>query len=109
MRCESKLGELIAGITPVQNTSGVVFPDDHSWNWSMTVSSGQYPSLYVVEVTATHPSTTNAGRISYSLRRLVRDPQLEMLAYQKQLESQAASQSSSSSTSSSGSSSGTSK
>lgn len=108
MRSESKMAEVAAGITPMQNTSGT-FPDDSKWNWSMSVSAGQFTSLYVVEVTATHPSTTAMGKISYSLKRLVRDPTLEMLAYEKQLAATQASQSSSSSTSSSGSSSGASK
>jgi len=108
MRSESKIAEVAAGITPMQNASGVAFPDDSAWNWSMSISGGQYPDLYVVEVTATHHSTSNIGKISYSLRRMVRDPQLEMLAYQKQLEATQASQGSSTKSSSS-SSSGTSK
>jgi Tfp pilus assembly protein PilV len=108
MRSESKMAEVAAGIIPLQNTNGT-FPDDAAWNWSTAVSAGQYPDLYVVEVTATHPSTTTVGKMSYSLRRLVRDPQLEMLAYQKQLEATQASQSSSSTTTSSGSSTGTGK
>ena len=101
MRCESKLAELVAGITPLQHASGVAFPDDHSWNWSVDVSAGQYPSLSVVEVTAAHPSTTKAGNVSYTLRRLVRDPQLEMLAYEKQLAAQSTQNSSTSSSSTS--------
>ena len=106
LRCESKLAEIVAGITPLQNSNGVAFPDDQSWHWSVAVSAGQHPSLYLVEVTAAHPSTKTAGNISYSLRRLVRDPQLEMLAYEKQLAAQA---SQSSSTSSSSTSTGASK
>ena len=96
LRCESKLAELVAGITPLQNAGGVAFADDHAWNWSLAISAGQHPSLYVVEVTAAHPSTATAGNISYTLRRLVRDPQLEMLAYEKQLADKASQSSSSS-------------
>jgi hypothetical protein len=109
MRCESKIAEVVAGITPLQNVGATAYPDDQTWHWSLAVSaSSQHLSLYLVEVTATHPSTSTAGNISFTLRRLVRDPQLEMLAYEKALETQAASQSSSS-TSSSSSSSGASK
>ena len=106
LRCESKLGELAAGIIPLQNASGVAFPDDQSWNWSMTIATGQYPNLYTVEVTATHPATTMAGKISYSIRRLMRDPQLEMLAYQKLIDNPPISQSSTSSSTSGSSSTG---
>jgi Tfp pilus assembly protein PilV len=107
MRSESKMAEVAAGIIPLQNASGT-FPDDAAWNWSMSVSAGQYADLYVVEVTTTHPSTTTVGKMSYSLRRLVRDPQLEMLAYQKLLDNPPVNQSSTATTSSSGSSTGTS-
>ena len=101
MRCESKIAEVVAGITPMQNVGGT-FPDDQAWHWSIAVSaSSQHASLYLVEVTAAHPSSTTAGNISYTLRRLVRDPQLEMLAYEKALETQATQSSSTSSSSSS--------
>ena len=104
MRCESKLGELAAGITPLQNTGGAAFPDDQSWQWSVAVTAGQHPGLYLVEVTTAHPSTNSAANISFTLRRLLRDPQLEMLAYQKLLDNTPVNQSSSSTTSSSSSS-----
>jgi general secretion pathway protein I len=109
IRCESKLAEMLAGVTPLRATSGSTFPDDASWSWSVAIAPAQHESLYAVEVTVAHASGSSIGKVSYSLRRLVRDPQLEMQAYAKQLEQQANQASSSSSTSSTSSSSGASK
>lgn len=100
LRCETKLAEVVSGVTPLHSVSGMAFSDDATWTWSMTTAPGPHASLYIVEVTAAHPSSTTAGNVSYSLRRLVRDPQLEMQAYEKQLEQQAAASNTSSSSNS---------
>jgi uncharacterized membrane protein YgcG len=105
IRCESKLGEIVSGVLPLRSAAtNVPFPDDSSWNWSVAVSSGPHEGLFIVEVTVAHPSTTVAGNQTFALRRLVRDPQLELDAYAKQQE--AAANSTSSSGSSGGSTSG---
>jgi Tfp pilus assembly protein PilV len=109
IRCESKLAEMLSGAAPLRASSGTAFPDDPSFTWSVAIAPTQHPSLYSVEVTVAHVSTTSIGKVSYSLRRLVRDPQLEMAAYEKQLEQQANQATSSSSTSSTSTSSGASK
>jgi Tfp pilus assembly protein PilV len=112
IRCESKMAEIVSGYLPLRSgATNVPFPDDSSWNWSVAISSGPHDGLYVVEVTVTHPSGTLAGNQSYALRRLVRDPQLELDAYAKQQEdaANAASSTSGSSTSGGSSSSGGSK
>jgi hypothetical protein len=103
------MAEMLAGVTPLHQSTGTAFPDDSRWVWSVTIASAQHESLYIVEVTVAHMSATSIGKVSYTLRRLVRDPMLEMQAYEKQLEQQATQASSSSSTSSTGSSSGASK
>jgi hypothetical protein len=106
VRAESKMAEIVAGVVPLHGGMGGTFPDDPSWSWSMTAAGGSQEGLYFVEVTAVHASTTSAGRQSYSLRRLVRDPQIELDAYAKQQAEAAASSSSSGSSSSGSSSSG---
>jgi hypothetical protein len=74
----------------------------------VVVTSGPHPGLYIVEVTVAHASATAAGNQSYSLRRLVRDPQVALDAYAKQQED-AANAASSSTSSSTGTSTGGSK
>ncbi|MFN0050669.1 MAG: prepilin-type N-terminal cleavage/methylation domain-containing protein [Planctomycetales bacterium] len=105
IRCESKMSEIVAGITPLQAASEVAYPDDSSWKWSAVVSSGPHPDLYVVEVTAAHPASGNLSEMSYTMTRLVRDPGvvLQMMQEQQQAEEEAAQNAStSSSTGSSG-------
>ena len=105
LRAETIMAELAAGLIPLRSAGGVAFPDDNTWNWSVSVTSSGHPDLYIVEVTAAHPSATRAGNVSYSLRRYVRDPNVAIAAYEKQLQQQQAQQqqqSSSSSSSSSG-------
>jgi len=98
IRCESKMGEVVSGYLPLRSAaSNVVFPDDASWNWSMAVAPGPHDGLYIVEITVAHLSGTTAGKQSFALRRLVRDPQLELDAYAKQQEEAANSTSSTSS------------
>lgn len=64
----------------------------------MTTSS-PHANLYVVEVTTTHSAKTTAGQQSFSLRRLVRDPQMALDAYAKAQEAAAAAAASGSTTS----------
>jgi hypothetical protein len=84
IRCETTLGEVLAGYITLRSTSGT-FPDDPAWTWSVSVAPAQQPGLYIVEVTATHAGKSSMGQASYSLRRFVRDPALEMQAYENQL------------------------
>ena len=75
-RCESKLGEVIAGALPFQNVSGAPFEDDPAWNYSVTLLPGLNDQLFTVQVTVEHPGATSAARDKFSLTRLVRDPQI---------------------------------
>jgi len=98
IRCESKMGEIVSGVLSLRSASAnVPFPDDSSWNWSVAVAPGPHDGLYIVEVTVAHPSGTVAGNQSYSLRRLILDPQLALDAYAKQQEEAANAASSSTS------------
>jgi hypothetical protein len=109
LRAETRLGEVVSGAAPLHGATSGTFTDDASWTWSVAVSSGPHPGLYIVEVTAAHASATHAGNQSYSLRRLVRDPQVALDAYAKQQEDAANAANSTSGTSSTGSSTGGSK
>lgn len=89
LRAETKMAEVVAGITALYGGSTGIFPDDKSWTWSIAVAAGTHEGLYIVEVTAAHPSATKIGNQSYALRRLVRDPKLQLDAYEKQQEAAA--------------------
>jgi Tfp pilus assembly protein PilV len=107
LRAETQMAEVVAGLISLHGASGV-FPDDPSWSWSVTTTSSPHANLYVVEVTTTHSARTTAGKQSFSLRRLVRDPQMALDAYAKaqEAEAAAAASGSTSSTNSSGTGSG---
>lgn len=105
IRCETTLGEILGGYMSLRSASGT-FSDNPAWSYEVSVAPGQQAGLYIVEITTTHAGQSSMGKVSYSLRRLVRDPGLEMQAYEAQLaaeEAKAASTSSSTSSSSGGS------
>jgi len=89
LRAETKMAEAVAGATSLTGGSSGAFPDDASWTWSIAVAAGPHEGLYLVEVTAAHHGTTRAANQSFALRRLVRDPKLQLDAYEKQLEAAA--------------------
>lgn len=82
LRSESKMAELVAGITPLQAANQVPFPDNPSWTWSAALAPTSTADLYQVEVTAAHAAGGNLGDVSFSLSRLVRNPQAFLEAMQ---------------------------
>ena len=76
IRCESKLGELVSGITPIKPVSNQVFDDDPNWSCRLTVADGAWPNLQLVEFRVSHAGQSSLGNTSYTLRRYVRDPRL---------------------------------
>jgi type II secretory pathway pseudopilin PulG len=97
LRCESKLSEIVAGAITMQATSDVPFTDDSSWTWSSSVQAGPNPALYLVQVKVSHPSSGQLSDLSYTLSRLVRDPNATLQMTTDQQAKQKTSQSSSSS------------
>ncbi|MDA1052671.1 MAG: hypothetical protein O3C40_19620 [Planctomycetota bacterium] len=76
LRCESKLGELVSGITPIKAVSNQAFDDDSTWSWRVTVSDGPWPNLQLVELRVSHRGQSSLGDTSHTLRRYLRDPRL---------------------------------
>jgi len=76
LRCESKLGEMVAGITPIETVANQVFVDDSQWSWRATVSDGPWPNLQMVELEVLRTGQNSLGNTSYMLRRYLRDPRL---------------------------------
>ena len=46
IRCEAVLNEVLAGIHPMQSTSGAQFPDNVKWSWSMVVTPSSHPERW---------------------------------------------------------------
>lgn len=77
IRCESVLAELIAGVRPLQAATGLPFEDGApGWTWSAEILPGPHPDLLLVEVTVEHLNMADEINASWSINRLVRDPQL---------------------------------
>lgn len=77
IQCETKMNEVLAGalnLEPVNEQA--LSEDDASWKWSLSIADGEIEGIKDLTVTVSH--YTNNGQINatYSLRRLVRDPQL---------------------------------
>lgn len=75
-RCESKLGELVAGAIPIESSSKASFDDDKSWSWTLDVEDTDLSGLQFVEVRVSHTGKSALGNTSFSLRHYVRDPRL---------------------------------
>jgi general secretion pathway protein I len=103
IRCETTMAEVLAGYIGLRNTSGT-FSDNPAWTWSVSVASTSHSGLYLIEVKATHTGQSNMSKVSYSLERFIRDPGVEMAAYEAQLAAdQAKAENANSTTNSSGS------
>lgn len=102
MRCESKMAELVAGIATLTSSGGTAFPDDPNWKYTVALLPGPHSDLYLVELNVTYTGAGERSSTSYSIRRLIRDPQVVVqmeLAKEQAQEEQAAQKAASSSTS----------
>ena len=75
---ESKMGELVAGIEPINSTGGGSFLEDPAWQWQLTVASGPVDGLKWVSITVSRSPTGelahNREPIDFTLSRWVMDP-----------------------------------
>jgi len=76
LRCESVMGELLAGVRPLASSSAEPFEDNPKWMWNAGISDQGSTSLLQVEVVVEHSPTGDQVNSSYSLTRYVRDPQI---------------------------------
>ncbi len=78
MLAESKMGEIVAGIVPLDSASGDVFAEDPAWQWQLAVSDGPVDGLKWVSISVAPASTgelaTNRERVEYTLSRWLLDP-----------------------------------
>jgi general secretion pathway protein I len=74
--CESKMGEVIGGITPAQPVSEATFATDPTldgWTWSLTIQPAPRTGVTSVEVSVACRRAGNQVDASFTLARMVRD------------------------------------
>src|SRR5262249_2206928 len=71
--CQSKLNEVICGITPLDNQNEVPFDEAPDFTYSIEVSSGQAAGLSSVTITVSKQFPTG-GKIEASLSQMILDP-----------------------------------
>ena len=76
LRCESKMGELLAGVRPIASSGTEPFEDNSNWAWTASISDQGSTSLLQVEVVVEHTPSRGPTNSSWSLTRYVRDPLL---------------------------------
>ena len=76
LRAQSKLAEIIAGVEPMSAMQGQAFEDDADWTWSLTMGDGPHVDLVLLTVMVEHIGGNGETDASFSINRLVRDPQL---------------------------------
>lgn len=75
LRCESLMGEYVAGIAPLTGESNQAFEDSTEWQYSTTVEDAGGDGLLKINVLVKH--LANGQTNSYfQLSRFMRDPQL---------------------------------
>ncbi len=76
LRCESIMGEILAGVHAMNSTDEQTFEDDPNWVWSAMVTDQGSTSLLEVEVEVKHKIAGDRVNSYFILNRYVRDPQL---------------------------------
>jgi type II secretory pathway pseudopilin PulG len=77
VRCEAKLGEVVAGAMPFQSQQNQSFssdPADEGWSWTVEIQPTSHPSLNNVVVEVEHLGNSPMSQASVRLHRWMRDP-----------------------------------
>jgi general secretion pathway protein I len=74
--CESKMGEVIAGVVPRSSVGESAFtePQLEGWTWGLSVKPGPHTGLMLVQVDVAYRLAGESVDASFSMERLVRDP-----------------------------------
>lgn len=76
MLCESKMGEVVGGVTPAQPISEATFSSDPSldgWTWSLAIQPGPRTGVMSVAVSVACRRAGAQVDATFTLTRLVRD------------------------------------
>lgn len=76
LRCETKLAEIIASVEPMVAAEARPFADNGQWLWSLSVTDGPHADLLQLDVTVSHNRLNGTQDATFTITRLVRDPQL---------------------------------
>lgn len=75
--CQTKLAEVLAGVEPMSQVSDMGIEDaGDGWTWSLEVVAGPTEDLLNLGLTVAHANERGEADASFTLRRLVRDPQV---------------------------------
>lgn len=72
---ESRLAEVISGVAPLKSTSAQPCVENEDWLWSMSVDPGPATDVLQIEVRLDRARPLGLSADSFSLVRLIRDPQ----------------------------------
>ena len=75
LRCEDKLARIVSGMDEFVADSQP-FDDNPNWTWTSEISDGGATDLMLVSVRVQHNATDQLPNSSFTLVRLMRDPQL---------------------------------
>ena len=75
LRCESKMGRLVSGMDELVADSQP-FEDNENWVWTTEINDGGATDLLLISVRVEHAATEQLPNSSFTLVRLMRDPQL---------------------------------
>lgn len=76
MHCQTKLAEIIGGIEPMTPVSNMPVSEvNDGWTWSLEIAPGPATDLLNLVVSVAHKNSFEEVDASFTLRRLVRDPQ----------------------------------
>ena len=73
---ETKMNEAIAGVVPLQSSAADTIEDAPEWTWEMTTETSSLSDVLTVTVTVSRESESEVEGHSYSITRMVRDPQI---------------------------------
>lgn len=76
LHCESKIAEVLSGILPMETVSNAAMENNEDWTWSLDIQTGPHPDLLQLIVTVDYVVEGSLANGSFSLSRLVRDPEI---------------------------------
>ncbi len=76
LRAKSLLNEVLAGSVEMQSVQESPFEDTDMYVWSLSVSDGPIPDLFLVEVTVARQRQDGRTDMPFTLSRYMRDPEV---------------------------------
>ncbi len=76
LRARSLMNEVLAGSVEMEPVQEASFDDTDAYAWSMTISDGPIPDLFVVELTVARRRQNGTIDMPFTLTRYMRDPEV---------------------------------